>query len=456
MNPQNSGKETTETAHSHHHHHYHRHHSSKSSKSEEKGVYGRLHRKKGSSSSHHHHHSSHSSHSSHSNHKSEHEYEVHYGKYDFSVNPDDEGVPVAKYRRVSQRKKRKEQEEKLHPKKKRSKAFIIFRNTGITIAVLLVGIAVILIGMIMIGKNSLLNEDKIRLPINVETDGEYIIYKGHRYKFNDKVYTLMFSGIDKKTKDHSEKVLGTAGQADAIFLLAIDTTTSKYKLMALSRDTMVDVNVCDMAGNFTGVEKMQICLAHAYGDGEETSNENLKRSISRLFYGITVDAYFTVDLDVIPILNDDVGGVTVTIIEDLTMWNPIFRKGDIITLTGDEAETYVRARDVTGDENQNNLRMERQKSYIDGFVNNALSMTRSNLGTPIRLYNDIIEHSRTDITVPIISYLATLLVGQNFEADEDMVKIPGKTVMGEKYAEYHVDEEGLFDIIVQTYYTRAD
>ena len=58
MNPQNSGKETTETAHSHHHHHYHRHHSSKSSKSEEKGVYGRLHRKKGSSSSHHHHHSS--------------------------------------------------------------------------------------------------------------------------------------------------------------------------------------------------------------------------------------------------------------------------------------------------------------------------------------------------------------------------------------------------------------
>lgn len=454
MNPPNSEKEKKTT---HSHHHYHRHHSSESSKSEKKSAYSGLYRKKDSSSHHHHHSSSHhSSHSSHSNHKSEHEYEVHYGKYDFSVNPDDEGVPVAKYRRVSQRKKKKEQEEKLHPKKKRSKAFIIFRNTGITIAVLLVGIAVILISMILVGRNSLLNEDKIKLPINVETDGEYIIYKGHRYKFNDQVYTLMFSGIDKRTKDHSEKILGTAGQADAIFLLAIDTTTSKYKLMALSRDTMVDVNVCDMAGNFTGVEKMQICLAHAYGDGAESSNENLKRSITRLFYGITVDAYFTVDLDAIPILNDDVGGVTVTVIEDLTMWNPIFKKGDIITLKGDEAETYVRARDVTGDENQNNLRMERQKSYIDGFVNNTLSMTRQNIGTPIRLYNDITEHSRTDITIPIISYLATLLVGQNFEADEDMVKIPGKTVMGEKYAEYYVDEEGLFDIIVQTYYIRVD
>ena len=454
MNPPNSEKEKKTT---HSHHHYHRHHSSESSKSEKKSAYSGLYRKQDSSSHHHHHSSSHhSSHSSHSNHKSEHEYEVHYGKYDFSDNPDDEGVPVAKYRRVSQRKKKKEQEEKLHPKKKRSKAFIIFRNTGITIAVLLVGIAVILISMILVGRNSLLNEDKIKLPINVETDGEYIIYKGHRYKFNDQVYTLMFSGIDKRTKDHSEKILGTAGQADAIFLLAIDTTTSKYKLMALSRDTMVDVNVCDMAGNFTGVEKMQICLAHAYGDGAESSNENLKRSITRLFYGITVDAYFTVDLDVIPILNDDVGGVTVTVIEDLTMWNPIFKKGDIITLKGDEAETYVRARDVTGDENQNNLRMERQKSYIDGFVNNTLSMTRQNIGTPIRLYNDITEHSRTDITIPIISYLATLLVGQNFEADEDMVKIPGKTVMGEKYAEYYVDEEGLFDIIVQTYYIRVD
>ena len=443
---------------SHHHHHHHSHHRSSSGHS----TYGRLHRKhsdssekssSGHSHSHHHHHHHHHS-SSHK--KDSHEYEVHYGKYNFSVNPEEENIPVAKYRRVSQRQKKREIQQKENPKKKRSKAFIIFRRIGITLAVLLVGIAITLAVLVIMGRNNLLQADNIKLPVGIETDGDYIIYKGHKYKFNDRVFTMLFAGVDRKTEEHNENIFGTAGQADAIFLLAVDTQNAKYKLMALSRDSMVDVNVCDMAGNFKGVEKMQICLSHAYGDGAETSNENLKRSISRLFYGITVDAYFTVDLDVIPILNDDVGGVTVNVIEDLTNWNPIFKKGETITLKGNQAETYIRARDVMGDENQNNLRMERQKGYIDGFVNNTLSMTRRNITTPVRLYNDVTEYSRTDITVPIISYLATLLVGQSFEADEDMVKIPGKTVMGEKYAEFYVDEAGLFDIIIQAYYIRID
>ncbi len=456
-NVNESKKDNNISQESHHHHHHHRHHHRHhSSGSSEKSEYGRLHRKEGSSSrqsksgtSHHHHHSH--------SHSHEHEYEVHYGKYNFSVNPEEEGVPVARYRKISRRKKRQMQAQQKNPqKKKKSKVFIIFRRIAITMAVILAGIAITLAVLINMGRNSLLKEDKIKLPINVKTDGEYIIYKGHKYQFNDHIYTLLFAGIDKKTEEHNEKIFGTAGQADAIFLLAVDTTTSKYKLIALSRDAMVDVNVCDMAGNFKGVEKMQICLAHAYGDGEESSNENLKRSVSRLLYGITVDAYFTVDLDVIPILNDDVGGVTVNVIEDLTSWNPIFKKGETITLKGDEAETYVRARDVMGDENQNNLRMERQKKYIEGFISNTLRMTRQRITTPVTLYNDVSSYSRTDITVPVISYLATLLVGQQFKADEDMVKVPGKTVMGDKYAEFHVDEERLFDIIIQTYYIKVD
>ena len=230
---------------SHHHHHHHSHHRSSSGHS----TYGRLHRKhsdssekssSGHSHSHHHHHHHHHS-SSHK--KDSHEYEVHYGKYNFSVNPEEENIPVAKYRRVSQRQKKREIQQKENPKKKRSKVFIIFRRIGITLAVLLVGIAITLAVLVIMGRNNLLQADNIKLPVGIETDGDYIIYKGHKYKFNDRVFTMLFAGVDRKTEEHNENIFGTAGQADAIFLLAVDTQNAKYKLMALSRDSMVDVNV---------------------------------------------------------------------------------------------------------------------------------------------------------------------------------------------------------------------
>ena len=84
---------------------------------------------------------------------------------------------------------------------------------------------------------------------------------------------------------------------------------------------MVDVNVCDSAGKFLGTERLQICLAHAYGDGAESSSENLKLSVSRLLFGIPINAYFTLDLDAISILNDAVGGVTVDVIDDVLSFN---------------------------------------------------------------------------------------------------------------------------------------
>ena len=441
------------------------HHHSSSSKSEsdskksdgEKSGHSHHHSSGSESSSHHHHHHHHH----HSSKESDHEYEVSYGKYNFSVNPDEEDVPVAKYRKISKRKQEQEKrKQELEKKKKpKSKAFIIFMRAGITVVSILLVVVISLVVMINMGKNSLLedNQDlRVKVPASVEMYDDYIIYKGHKYKYNENVATILFSGIDKKTKEHNEEIFGTAGQADSIFVLALDTSTGSYKLMALSRDSMVDVNICDAAGNFKGTQKMQICLAHAYGDGAETSNLNLKRSISRLFFGIPVNAYMSVDLDVIPILNDDVGGVTVTVMEDLTSWNPIFRKGETITLWGTQAETYVRARDVTGDENQNNLRMERQKSYIDGFVDNAITLTRKDFSTPLMLYNDVADYSRTDIDATKISYLASVFLQRGFSSDEDLVKIPGKTVMGEKYAEYHVDTEAFFDIIIQAYYIRID
>ena len=62
-----------------------------------------------------------------------------------------------------------------------------------------------------------------------------------------------FLGVDKEAFEEGGTVGdGKAGQADALFLLVLDTKTGKSRLIAISRDTMTDVNVYSDLGNFIG------------------------------------------------------------------------------------------------------------------------------------------------------------------------------------------------------------
>lgn len=348
------------------------------------------------------------------------------------------------------------------PKNKINKVFIILLI--VIISILLITATTLAI-LVYKGKKTAIAgnavDPAIIVPEGYEIDSDtqtsefYIYHDGKKYKYNDKVTTILFAGIDKHTDEHKEGVFGTAGQADTIIVMALNTETGKYKLMAVSRDTVVDVNVFNRDGEYTGTEKKQLCLAYAYCDGKEESCENLKRSVSRVFFGIPVNSYAAVDLDVIPILNDQVGGVTVTVPEDLTSSDPAFKAGSTVTLNGKQAETFVRKRDIHGDENQNNLRMERQKIFLTSFIQQTLKLTKEDKTTPLKMYKSIYDYLVTDIDVSMITYYTSIFLKTGFSSEDNMMKVPGKTVGGEKYAEYYTDNEEFFKIILDTYYTEV-
>lgn len=191
-----------------------------------------------------------------------------------------------------------------------------------------------------------------------------------------------FLGVDKEAFEEGGTVGdGKAGQADALFLLVLDTKTGKSRLIAISRDTMTDVNVYSDLGNFIGTEKLQLCLAYTYGDGKEKSCENTVRAVSRLFYGMPVAAYAALDLDAIAVLTDAVGGVEVTVTKDLTIQDPSLKEGERKVLTGEQAQWYVRSRlveekEATADANSD--RIERQKQYLAAFGGKAAEQFRKN------------------------------------------------------------------------------
>lgn len=351
---------------------------------------------------------------------------------------------------------------------KKSKALKVFCMIGIAIISVLIIIAIVLGILIFKGRQSAVADNKdaaqnIQVPSSIETvssdtdiETDCIIYDGKKYKYNDKVTSILFAGIDKRNYEHIEGVFGTAGQADCVFVMALNTETGEYKLMAVSRDTMVDVNVTDADGNFVGTEEMQLCLAYAYGDGKEESCDNLKRSVSRIFFGVPMNSYVSVDLDVVSILTEQVGGVSVNVIEDLSSRDPALVEGADITLNGTQAEIFVRARDIYGDENQNNLRMERQKVFLTSFIKKTLQMTKEDIITPLTMYNSITDYMVTDIDASMITYYTSIFLKSGFSADENLIKVPGTTVGGEKYAEYYTDTDEFFKIILDTYYTEIE
>ena len=321
------------------------------------------------------------------------------------------------------------------------------------------------LSMELLGKKSMLGQsgETVEMTVpelenaQVEVDGDYIIYNGEKYLYNENITSILCMGIDKEAHDENAEKYGIAGQADMLMLAILDTETGKVKLWNISRDAMTEVDIYNVDGEFVRREQLQACLAFAYGDGSHESCENTVKAVSRLFYGIPIQSYAALDMEAIQPLNDAIGGVEVTIHEG-DILPARFQPGTTVLLKGQDARAYVQSRRTElPDEalDSNNNRMARQRQYMTKFINKALQMTKEDLSTPITLFNIARdgEHLVTNLNVSRVAYLATILTKVNF-TEESLQTIPGEVVAGKEHAEYHVDDEALYQMILDTFYVK--
>lgn len=345
-------------------------------------------------------------------------------------------------------KKAKDDDQNLKKKHKKLKIFLIILLS------LLIIIAIVFGVLNYIGRKKLLNYRNLHVNvpsgIQYEDDGRIVYYKGHTYEFNDNIASILFMGIDnRKLKDSA--VSGTGGQADALYLFTYDTKSGHIKVLSLNRDIMTDISRYDEGGNYVDTATAQLCLAYAYGDGKQTSAENQVTATERLLYNIPINAYYAIDLDAIKILNDDVGGVTVT--PDYTFES--FTKGQTVTLKGDMAEAFVRHRD-TSLLDDNLRRMDCQKQYLTAFASSIVPAIRKDFHVSLDLYKDTTTNTVTNISAPILTYLgwslATNYTGLNIQSTS------GKYVDSPKdsSAEYKISKKKLFETVLDFYYKQID
>lgn len=330
---------------------------------------------------------------------------------------------------------------------KGKKALLIALISLLSVFVLITGTVLTLH---FVGRNALLQkpDTQIKPPsvsdVEVEDNLRTITYKGVKYTPNDNITTILVMGIDKENLE--ESMSGTGGQADMVLAIAHDTQTGKTTAINIPRDTMLDIDLYDVEGSFAGTKETQLCLAYAYGDGREKSCENVKKSVSNLLFGTPINSYFALDLKAIPLLNDSVDGIQLTSLETI---GP-FTKGEKLWLWGDDATTYVQKRNMNL-VNANLLRNNRQRQYIEAFLDKVVAKSKEDITTPLNLFNLIGDYMVTDLDAGKITFLATNALTNGFDK-MTFVNIPGEMTQEGQYAQYHYNEEELFQMYLDIYY----
>lgn len=186
-------------------------------------------------------------------------------------------------------------------------------------------------------------------------------YQGTWYEINTNIETVLILGVDR----FSDSSLGKSDslQADFIALLILDKKAENFQLLHVNRDTMADIPLRDITGVEYGTRYAQIALAHIYGSNEQSRCRNTANGVSRLLYSAPVNHYVSLTMDSLAVLNDSLGGATLTLEEDMTAVDPAFRKGAVVTLQGEQALSFVRTRGALED-SSNLSRMARQRQYI--------------------------------------------------------------------------------------------
>ena len=336
------------------------------------------------------------------------------------------------------------------------------RKMPLILRIFIVLIAIIFAAVAIIGGTYLYMREKGHNTLVVEPANpkyeETIIYNGHTYVYDKNKVAFAFIGVDQENITPDEDTLiGNSGQADTDIVGVIDTNTGEISVITIPRDTMVDIDLYTVGGEFVRTENMQLCLAYAYGDGGTSSCENVTTAISRILANVPVEKYFALDLSGIAPLNDAVGGVTVTSLYDFPAEGVY--KGDTVTIRGDFAETYVRQRNMDSIDASLN-RTERQTQYIKAYVEQLRKAVTSDFSVVSQLYNPASEYSQTNISLSEVTYLASVVLS-NGVSDFTQYTLEGEmrasdTATEDVFAEYYVDEDSVMDVVVNCFYEQVN
>ena len=287
--------------------------------------------------------------------------------------------------------------------------------------------------------------------VDVGAGYRYTEYNGKKYQYNNRVTTLLYAGLDSFDELKQTATYGDKARADSIMLIVLDEVSKKMAVVAINRDTMTEVHRFSRKGDDLGVYVTHLGYAYTNGDGGEASCENLKTAVSTLFNNLPIDGYMVSNQTSIVMINDLVGGVTVTVPnDDLAAKYPELTTGNVVTLDESNVRAYVQQRDTAVDFS-NEGRIERQKSFVLSFMDEFGTMVKEDASSVWDSLEACSDWMQTDITKNKYLSLADAFSNTNLTPDSYYI-LEGEDQLGELHDEFYYDEDALQELIIKLFY----
>jgi len=272
-----------------------------------------------------------------------------------------------------------------------------------------------------------------------------ITWNDQVYTPNKNIETILLMGIDSTIAEGENRE--NSRQADFLALVVMDKKKESFCLLHINRDTMAEISQIDAFGSVIRNYQAQISLAHTYGHTDVARCQNTVVAVENLLYGMPIDYYISITMDAIPIINDSIGGVTVTLLDDFTHLDKSFQMGSSVQLTGEYALAYIRERGALED-NSNIHRMERQRQYIHSFLEQYTesdSKQEDTLETLMKMN----QYMVSDCTIDTLSMMVERMHTYSYNGIETLA---GTADVVNGYVEYHLDETSARETVLRLFY----
>lgn len=283
-----------------------------------------------------------------------------------------------------------------------------------------------------------------------KTENTVYEYNGVEYVKNEDVESFLILGLDKYEDAINNDSYNNDQRADFLMLLVFDNSEKKFTAVHLNRDTMVNMNVLGVAGQKIGTVNKQLALAHTYGNGRDVSCRNTADAVSELLNGVKVNHYLSITMDAVPILNDLLGGVEVTVLDDFSGIDDTLIKGETVTLHGDHALTYVRERYGLED-SSNSTRMVRQRQYMTAVYDKTMLEIENDDNFVIEASSKLADYIVSDRSVNQLQEIAKKLSQYKFTEIETL---EGESVVKDGLMEFRPDADSIDKIVFELFYKK--
>ncbi len=220
--------------------------------------------------------------------------------------------------------------------------------------------------------------------------------------------SILFLGIDRTEKRDETNI---AFSADTIMLAKVDLDNKTVKVLSIPRDTHAYIPIIDR------MDKINYSYAYGYLQGKAVRS-TIDAIDSLLGTTKVADYYFTLDMEPVPDIIDELGGVELDVEIDMLSHGANLSKG-LQLLDGEKAFDYIHWRySDDGDIG----RINRQHKFIKALSEKLKSLDMNNLLKIILSNEDYID---TDLGLEQMANLFSVLSDVR-EEDIEFKVLPGK------------------------------